>query len=458
MTIPLAFAIFYGEKDLFSFIFSQGIILFFFLIIKPFNSDTDKNLGYKEGLVVVSLGWIIISLFGAIPYILTGSIIQPLNAFFESVSGFTTTGASVIKRTEYLSKSILIWRSLTHWLGGMGIIVMAIAILPELTGSNHLFYSEVTGPLPQNIKPGIRETARTIMYIYICLTILEFFLLISRGMSSFLALVYSFSTISTGGFAANYLSIGGFEDQYIRLIIILFMFLGGMNFALIYKVFQGKILYIFKDEEFRFYCFILFTAIILISLNLKNQLYNDLFPSIKESIFQVISIATTTGFFTSNFDIWPPLSKWILFVLMFVGGCAGSTAGGIKVVRIKALLKICKKVFQKILDPEKINYIRFNNTELNTGIINSILSFFFLYIILFVVSVTIITAQGTDIISSISAVAASLGNVGPALNLAGPLNTYLNFNPISRFVLIICMLLGRLEIYTVLAFIWLDWR
>ncbi|MBM7623399.1 TrkH family potassium uptake protein [Sporohalobacter salinus] len=451
MLLPLAVALFYREVDALSFLVSMGLTISVGKIMQKF-SCSQQEIRHREGFAIVTLGWILISLFGAIPFMLSGVFDNFVNAFFESVSGFTTTGATVILSLESLSHSILFWRSLSHWLGGMGIIVMSIAILPELAGSMQLFKAEVPGPVNDRLRPRIKETAKTLWVIYILLTIAQIFFLFLNDMSLFDAILHSFGTMSTGGFSSRTLSVRAYDSLIIEAIMVFFMFLAGTNFTLHYQVLQGNIKALFNNKEFRFYLFLVSTAILLITVNLRLQVYKGWLQSIRYAAFQTLSIMSTAGFATVDYDIWPPFARGILLVLMFIGGCAGSTAGGIKIIRIYALMKKGFQELYKLIHPRAVTSLKIGNRAVSEEVSTSILGFFFLYIIVFVVAAITLTSFGIDLISSISAVAATLGNIGPGLGLIGPLNTYVPLPTVGKLLLSFCMLLGRLEIYTVLVF------
>lgn len=451
MLLPLAVALFYREVDGLSFLVSMGLTISVGKIMQKF-SYSQQEIRHREGFAIVTLGWILISLFGAIPFMLSGVFDNFVNAFFESVSGFTTTGATVILSLESLSHSILFWRSLSHWLGGMGIIVMSIAILPELAGSMQLFKAEAPGPVNDRLRPRIKETAKTLWVIYILLTILQMILLFFNDMSFFDAVLHSFGTMSTGGFSSRTLSVKAYDSLIIEGIMVFFMFLAGTNFTLHYQALRGNIKALFNNKEFRFYLFLVTTAILLITVNLRLQVYKGWLQSIRYAAFQTLSIISTAGFATVDYDIWPPFARGILLVLMFIGGCAGSTAGGIKIIRIYALMKKGFQELYKLIHPRAVTSLKIGNRAVSEEVSTSILGFFFLYIIVFVVAAITLTSFGIDLISSISAVAATLGNIGPGLGLIGPLNTYVPLPIVGKLLLSFCMLLGRLEIYTVLVF------
>ncbi|PRX29425.1 trk system potassium uptake protein TrkH [Orenia metallireducens] len=452
MLVPILVALYYKEVDGVAFIVTMGFTISVGRILSR-ATESDEEIRHREGFAVVTLGWIAISIFGAIPFMLAGVFDNFVDAFFESVSGFTTTGATVIMSLESLSHTILFWRSWMHWLGGMGIIVMSIAILPELAGSMQLFKAEAPGPVHDRLKPRIRETAKTLWVVYLVITTVQTILLVMNDMPFFDAIIHSFGTISSGGFSSRTLSVKAYNSTVIEWIMAVFMFLAGVNLTLHYQFLTGNFKSIFKDKELRFYTCIVVSAIILITINLRFQVYRSLAESLNYAAFQVTSIISTAGFATVDYDIWPPFSRGILLILMFIGGCAGSTAGGIKVIRIYALMKKGFQELYKLIHPRAVTSLKIGNRAVSEEVSTSILGFFFLYVIVFVISTVILTSFGIDLISSISAVAATLGNIGPGLGLIGPLNTYVPLPIVCKLLLSFCMILGRLEIYTVLVFL-----
>ncbi|WP_027340605.1 TrkH family potassium uptake protein [Halonatronum saccharophilum] len=452
MALPIFISLYYREVDGVAFIVTMGFTISVGKILRHF-TYSNEEIRNREGFAVVTLGWVLISIFGAIPFMLANVFDNFVDAFFESVSAVTTTGATVIMSLESLSHTILFWRSLMHWLGGMGIIVMSIAVLPELAGSMQLFKAEAPGPVHERLKPRIRETAKTLWVVYVVLTFLQVFLLWINHMPLFDALIHSFGTISTGGFSSRTLSVKAYDSVVIEGIMTLFMFLAGVNLILHYQVLTGNFKALFKDKEFRFYTLIVTSAIVLITINLRFQVYNSFVDSLKYAAFQVTSIISTAGFATVDYDIWPSFSRALLLILMFIGGCAGSTAGGIKVIRIYALMKKGFQELYKLIHPRAVTSLKIGNKAVSNEVSTSILGFFFLYIIVFVISTLVLTSFGIDLISSISAVAATLGNIGPGLGLIGPLNTYVPLPVVAKLLLSFCMILGRLEIYTVLVFL-----
>lgn len=452
LMIPsLLVALYYNQTDKLAFLYSiiiTGIIGF--IMSKCFKNK--KGIKAKEGLAIVSFGWILASFFGSLPFIFSGSIPSWVDAFFETVSGFTTTGATIVDNVEALPNGILFWRSFTHWIGGMGILVFTIAILPTLgVGGFQIFKVESPGPMPDRIVPRVKDTAKILYTTYIIITIIEIILLLFGGMSLFDSAVHTFGTVGTGGFSVKNSSVGAYDSTYIHLVIGIFMILSGINFSLYYSLSKGKWKEVLKDEELRLYLGIITAAVILIAYNINKTMYHDIGLSLRDSFFQVSSIITTTGYATVDFDKWPTFSKGILFLLMFVGGCAGSTGGGMKNIRILVLLKLIKREVAKIFHPRAVIPIKTGDKVVPNETVASISSFFILYIIIFVLGTIVISLEGIDFESSAGAVAATLGNVGPGLGLVGPARTYSQFSKLGKMTLSIFMLLGRLELFTIIA-------
>lgn len=452
LLITMCVGIYYGEQDAIAF-------LKLALLVLPVGCAlyaafrTPMDLRFYEGFAIVTLNWVLVPVIGAIPFIATGTLPDFADAFFESVSGFTTTGATVIRSLEQVSQTILFWRSLSHWIGGMGIILMSLAILPELAGKMQLFKAEVPGPMHERLQPRIRETARTLWWIYLSLTVFQLVLLYLNGLSFFDAIIHSFGTASTGGFSSRTLSVRAYNSETVDWITTAFMFIAGVNLALYYQALRGKISSIWRDPEFRLYTAIIVIFIMVISVNICLQVYGDFFKSLRYAAFQVVSIITTTGYSIVDYDIWPDLSRWLLLLLMFIGGCSGSTAGGIKVIRIYALIQTCRLELFKLRHPQAVTQLTIGEKRIPDEVSTGILEFFFLYIFVFAISVTCLTSYGIDLLSSVSAVAATLGNIGAGLELVGPMNSYLPIPDAGKYLLSGCMLMGRLEIYTVLVFL-----
>ncbi|WP_077369123.1 TrkH family potassium uptake protein [Anaerosalibacter sp. Marseille-P3206] len=452
LMIPsLLVAIYYNQTDKLAFLYSIIITGIIGLIMsKCFKNK--KGIKAKEGLAIVAFGWILASFFGSLPFIFSGSIPSWVDAFFETVSGFTTTGATIVDNVEALPNGILFWRSFTHWIGGMGILVFTIAILPTLgVGGFQIFKVESPGPMPDRIVPRVKDTAKILYTTYIIITFIEIILLLFGGMSLFDSAVHTFGTVGTGGFSVKNSSVGAYDSTYIHLVIGIFMMLSGINFSLYYSLSKGKWREVLKDEELRLYLGIITAAVILIAYNINKNMYHDIGLSLRDSFFQVSSIITTTGYATVDFDKWPTFSKGILFLLMFVGGCAGSTGGGMKNIRILVLLKLIKREVAKIFHPRAVIPIKTGDKVVPNETVASISSFFILYIIIFVLGTIVISLEGIDFESSAGAVAATLGNVGPGLGLVGPARTYSQFSKLGKMTLSVFMLLGRLELFTIIA-------
>lgn len=454
MMIPsLGIALYSKGSDVPSFIISILLILFVGFILSKIKSS-DKNIKAKEGLATVAFGWIFCAFFGSLPFVISGSIPSLIDAFFETVSGLTTTGATIITDIEILPRGILFWRSFTHWIGGMGILVFTLALLPTLgVGGFQIFKAESPGPITDKIVPRIKDTAKILYLTYIAITLLEIVLLKLGGMTLYEACVHTFGTVGTGGFSSRNASIGAFDNSYIHIVISIFMLLSGTNFALYFALYKGKWRDVLKDQELRFYLGVVLIATLLIGGNLHFTSYNNMGLSLRDSLFQVSAIITTTGFATVDFDQWSTFNQSILFLLMFVGGCAGSTGGSIKNIRILVLLKLIKREIAKIFHPRAIIPVKVGQKTIPSETITSITSFFALYILLFAVGTILISLEGIGLESSASAVAATLGNVGPGFGFVGPTRTYSEFSDISKLFFSLLMLLGRLELFTIMALI-----
>jgi len=445
-------SLFYGEEDYYFFFISSAIALSVSIIAFPFVRKTERSLGKREGYVVVSLTWLVFSLFGALPFYLSGAIPTYTNAFFETISGFTTTGASVLNDIEALSHGMLFWRSITQWLGGMGIIVMALAILPILgIGGMQLFIAEVPGPTPDKLHPRIKGTAKRLWGIYILLTAIETVFLYFGGMSLFDAINHSFTTMATGGYSTKQLSIAHFNSPYIEYVISVFMFLAGMNFTLSFFALKLNFKKIINNEEFKWYFLgtILSTVFIAFFLVINQNLAVE--KAFRDALFQVISIMTTTGFATVDYMLWPPFVIVVLFMLMFVGGSAGSTGGGPKVIRIMLLLKNSYFEFKRIMHPKAIIPVRLNKRAVDPKIIANVQAFMVVYIIIFVLGTIIMSSLGLDLDTAMGAVIATLGNIGPGIAGVGPAFNFYEIPDIGKWFLSFLMLIGRLELFTVLV-------
>lgn len=435
------------------------------LITMGLTRNHSKEMNKREGYIVVTFGWIVMALSGTIPYVLTGAIPNFTNAFFETISGYTTTGSSILTDIESLPKGVLFWRSLTHWIGGMGIIVLAIAILPLLgIGGMQLFAAEAPGPSTDKLHPRITDTAKRLWLIYVGYTATEAFFLSLAGMSFFDALNHAMSTISTGGFSTKNDSIANWNDTpIVQYIITLFMFLAGTNFILSYFGFKGVFLKILRDEEFVLYFklivvfsliavgFIYFNSVIDNPSNFNHPLvFGEFEASLRHGLFQVVSILTTTGFVSADYTLWPPFLMVFFFGLMFLGGSAGSTSGGVKVVRHLLLIRNGFMEFKRSLHPNAVVPVRYNTKTVSGEIVFNVLGFFILYMLSFIVGALGFTLIGLDFQSAIGVAASSLGNVGPALGDFGPANNFFQMPSLGKWWASLLMLIGRLELFTVL--------
>ena len=441
-----------------------GIVTLFTGILLMFiTRDHKKELKKREGYIIVTFGWIFMTISGMLPYIFSETIPSVTNAFFETMSGYTTTGASILNDIESLPRGILFWRSTTHWIGGMGIIVLAIAILPLLgIGGMQLFAAEAPGPGSDKLHPRITDTAKRLWLIYFGFTVVETILLKVAGMSFFDAVNHSMATLSTGGFSTKNASLAYWNNNpLIEYIIIVFMFIAGTNFILSYFAFKGRFLKIIKDEEFKFYgLFILIasiatSAIIFFKSNVAVSSYHpqvlgELESAIRHGLFQVIAVITTTGFVSADYTSWAPFLTVFFFGLMFIGGSAGSTSGGVKIVRHLLMIKNGLLEFKRTLHPNAVIPVRYNNKSVSSEIVFNILGFFILYMLLFVIGALVLGLMGLDFETCIGAAASSLGNVGPAFGDLGPLDNYNSLPIAGKWWCSFLMLLGRLELFTVL--------
>ncbi len=451
MVPPLVIALVSNEGDFFAFLISIGItaLIGFSLTRIPIKKNLIK---IKEGLAIVTLGWLFASVFGALPFYISGSIPSFVDALFETVSGFTTTGATIIKDIEVLPRGILFWRSFSHWIGGMGILVVAVAVLPMIgSGGFHIFRAESPGPVADKIVPRIKDTAKILYITYTIITLVEFILLMFGGMTPFEAMVHTFGTLGTGGFSTRNGSIGAFNSSYIFIVISIFMIMSGTNFSLYYDLFKGKWRDVIKNSELRLYLGIIAVSVLAITIDTNMSLYHNWFEAFKHSLFQTSSIITTTGYTTTDYEQWSSFSQGILFILMFVGGSAGSTGGSIKVMRILVLLKILKRELTKVLHPRAVLSVRVGGQPVADGTLLNISSFFMLYMLIFAFGSIIISLEGIGFMGATSAVAATLGNIGPGFEFVGPTQTYADFSIFSKLLLSFFMLLGRLELFTVIA-------
>lgn len=458
LLLPCLIALIYAEKEGIWYLPVAAACMILGLLMtrrKPVNTV----FYLKEGCIATSLSWILLSFFGCLPFCLTGEIPSFTDALFETISGFTTTGASILSDVEALSRCSLFWRSFTHWIGGMGVLVFLLAIVPLSGGSNiNLMRAESPGPSVGKLVPKVKYTARILYLIYFGMTVLETILLLLGSMPLFDAVCTSFGTAGTGGFGIKNDSFGSYSP-YLQWIVTIFMILFGINFNAYYLIIFGKIKKALKMEEVRYYLLVIVVSVGIIFLNILETCA-DAFDALTQSAFQVASIITTTGFSTTDFNAWASTSKVILVLLMFIGACAGSTGGGIKVSRFVILFKTVRKEFTSYIHPKSIKKIQMDEKPIDHEIVRTVNVYIITFMVLFVVSVFLISFDGTDLITGFTAVAATINNIGPGLELVGPAENFGFFSGFSKYVLMFDMLAGRLELFPLLLLfhpaIWKD--
>ncbi len=421
-----------------------GLFLFF-------RCDQGHAVSHREGMCIVTLGWVGGCLFGALPFYLSGAIPAFTDCAFESFSGFTTTGSTILGDIESLPVGILMWRSLIQWLGGMGIVLLSLAILPFLgVGGMQLYRAEVPGPTPDKLRPRVRDTARLLWTVYLLLSVLEIGFLLAGGMSFFDSLCHAFTTMPTGGFSPKNASIGHYDSVYFDLVITAFMFLAGVNFALHFHVLRGKPLALWRNPEFRFYLLFTLGVTLILTWRLYGDVYANLGQSLRYSVFQTVSIFTTTGYGTADYELWGAMAQVLLVICMVIGGSAGSTSGGVKCMRLIVLIKHVHRELMHLVHPRAVMPVKLGGKIVSDDVLNGIIGFFLLYLALAVISIVILAALGLDMLTSIGAVIACISNIGPGLAQVGPTDNFGHLPDLAKWVLSFCMLLGRLEIYTVI--------
>ncbi len=453
MVPALSVSLIYNEHSTAgAFLFSIVLMLLLSIAGIYFVKPLSKSVNIREGLLIVASSWILASLLSVLPYMLSGSIQGFADAFFESSSGFTTTGASILSNVESLPRGILFWRSFTHWLGGMGILVFAIALLPSLgIGALHIAEAETPGPTTDKLTPKLTSSTRILYYIYIGMTTAEVILLLLGGMNVFDAFIHTFGSVGTGGFSSYSDSIAHFNSLYIEIVITVFTLMAGINFNLYYFLFFRNWRDFVKDRELRAYLLIILFSAVLIAVILYYFGIAERFgTALRLAFFQTVTIITTTGYSTTDFNLWPSSSVMILLLLMFVGGCSSSTSGSIKVIRIVVLFKLIRRGIYKRLHPTAVVPVKLNGKNLSSGVVSSIASFLFLYIIIFMVGTLIVSIENVDLITAASTVAACLGNVGPGFGEVGPLSSYSLYSDATTVFLSLLMITGRLELFTIL--------
>lgn len=455
MSLALPFSFYHEDGTHWSIIIASFLTFGTGLALRLANKQSkDAEIRKRDGYLIVVLGWLSMAVFGTLPYLISGEIPNVSNAFFETMSGFTTTGASILgeegHKISQLPESLLFWRSMTQWIGGMGIIVLTIAILPLLgIGGMELFVAEAPGPTKDKIHPRIKETAKRLWIIYLGLTLTETILLMISGLSFFDAINHALTTTSTGGFSTKDGSISEFNSASVEFIIIVFMFLAGTNFTLLYFGFKGKVKHILKNDEFKWYLMSIIGLTIVLTPFVAAHSDGGIIQGFRDTLFQVVSMITTTGYASADYMLWGSLVIFIFFLLLFSGASAGSTSGGMKIVRIVLLMKNGFMEFKRRLHPNAIIPVHLNKEPVSNKIIYNLLAFVFLYLFVFAMGSIIVTAMGVDFLEAISAVATSVGNVGPGIGDLGPSENFAGLPDPSKWVLSFLMLMGRLELFTV---------
>ncbi len=455
MLIPVAVALFYGEREMLRFFLIPVVLNLGLAVVLYFGLSDEKglNLSTKGAFLFVALAWLSASAVGALPFYFSGEIPNYADAFFETMSGFTTTGASVLSDIEALPKSLLFWRSLTHWLGGMGIVVLTVALFPLLgIGGFQLLKAESPGPSVDKITPRITETAKILWFIYVLLSAIEVVLLYLGGMDLFESITHMFGTMATGGFSPKNASIGHYSSAYIHVVITVFMYLAGVNFILYFRLVRGGARHFYRNTEFKAYTGIFIVAMLIMALQLHGrEVYATFGEALQYAGFQTAAILTTTGYVTADYAAWPALAQILLFVLMFIGGSAGSTGGGVKVVRIVTIMKQGFNELKYLIYPRGVFRIHLNGNAIKKDTVYVITGFVSLYLMLIMLVTVVVASSGNSIVTSFSTALASVGNIGPGFGAVGPTENYAAFPDYVKWVLAIAMMFGRLEVYTVMV-------
>ncbi|MCC8169249.1 MAG: TrkH family potassium uptake protein [Oscillospiraceae bacterium] len=448
LLLPLAVSFIYGDGCHWAFLASMGI--FMLCGIPAFFKPKKTELFSREGMIIVSLSWILFSLIGGLPFFLSGEIHSFIDCFFETVSGFTTTGSTILRDVEHMSKSLLFWRSFTHWIGGMGVLVFAMAIFSQRDArTTYIMRAEMPGPKIGKLVSKWQFSIRILYGIYIALSALEFILLLFGGMSVFDSLVHTFGTAGTGGFGVRNASIGYYNSAYIDYVIGIFMVLFGVNFNVYYLLTARKFLQAAKSDELRIYLGIIAASTLLIALNIM-KMCSGFAEAFRYSFFQVASIITTTGYATADFNMWPVFSQMILVFLMFIGACAGSTGGGIKIIRVMILVKSALRELKKTISPRSVVSIKSDGKALDKEAISGVGAYFIVYMLVMFFSILIVSLDNADFTTTVTSVIATLNNIGPGLGAVGPAGNFAGFSALSKLVLSVDMLAGRLELYPIL--------
>ena len=452
MAPSLAISLLYGDGDALALLSSMALLAALGFPAWRFAHPREQNLRAREGFLVVALSWVLLSAFGALPFVISGLIPNYIDAFFEAVSGFTTTGATLMGNFDGLPRGVMFWRSFTHWIGGMGVLVLTLALLPQMTGrSSHLVRAESPGPSLSKIVPKMGDTAKILYLIYGALTMIELAALIIAGMSPYDAAIHAMGTAGTGGFSNYGSSIGAFDSAAIDAIITFFMVLFGINFALFYRVLVGGWRDAIRSEELRWYLALFAGSTLFVSLMILPQ-YGTFLNALRYGSFQVATIMSTTGYATADFNLWPQAVKALIVVLMFIGSCAGSTAGGIKVVRVGILCKLGCREVRRTFQPRKVQVVRFEGKGVEENRLTQVSAFFFVYVLLVLAGMFLVSLEGLyDLETNFTAVLTCISNVGPGLGHVGPVENFSGYGPFAKVVLSLLMLAGRLELFPILV-------
>lgn len=447
LCIPAAVSLIYGEtSDMAAFGITSAVLCVFFLLFGRKKTENGRIYG-KDGLVIVAAAWILWSVFGALPFYLSREIPSYVDALFETVSGFTTTGSTILTDIETLSYGMNFWRCLTHWIGGMGVLVFVMVVTSlDDKSSMHLMRAEVPGPEADKLVPKARETAKLLYAMYLALTVAEIIFLLAGGMNLYDSIIHSFSTAGTGGFANHNSSVAYYDSAYIDGVITVFMILFGINFNMYFLLLIKDVKSVWKNEEVRAYLGIIVAATLVITCNVLS-IYKEPLKAFRYSIFQVASIITTTGFATADFNLWPELSKCILLLIMVIGACAGSTGGGVKVSRFLILWKSILKQVKGMLHPKSVNVVKVNGKKISNETLQGVYAYFSAYVFVFGISVLLVALDNFDFATTISGVLTTLSNVGPGISRVGPIENFQSFSVLSKIVFSMDMLIGRLEIF-----------
>ena len=451
MLCPMLCSALYGEWGIVLAFCWPVLLLAVLGLLLSFRTPRNTTIYARDGLVIVALVWVLMSIFGALPFVISGEIPSFFDAFFEMVSGFTTTGSTILTDVESMSRGLLFWRSFSHWIGGMGVLVFAMAILPMTDGrAMHLMRAEVPGPTVGKISSKLRDSAKILYEIYFVLTVIEVIILCAGGMPLYDSLIHSFGTAGTGGFSNKALSVGAYNNPFFEAVIGVFMLLFGINFNLYYFILLRHFRDAFRSEELRVYLGIVAFSTITITINIAG-LYDNVGTALRTAFFQVSSIVTTTGYATADFNIWPNYSRTLLVLLTFMGACAGSTAGGLKISRIIIFFKAAKQDLNKMLHSHAITTVRFEGKALDEKTLRGVHNYFNIYMLLFAGSVLLVSLDGFDLVTTFTAVATCFNNVGPGLEVVGPMGSFADFSDPVKLLLSFDMLAGRLELYPILA-------